>query len=67
MPKQEKNRGRPDKFPTDLQTTLNNILATLRWQEQLVRHAIEQAERRRESRRKKAPGAGRGSKLASRK
>lgn len=70
MPRQEKNRkrpGRPGKFPTDLQTTLNDILATLGWQEQLIRHAIQQVERRRKRRRNTKPAAGPTPKPARRK
>ncbi len=67
MPRQEKNRGRPGQFPTDVRATLNDILATLNWQEQLIRHAIEQVDRRKARRPKKAPSAGPTSKRARRK
>ena len=67
MPRQEKNRGRTKQFPRDLESTLNDILAWLRWQEQLVRYAIGQVEQRGQRPAKKARGAGRGSKGIPRK
>jgi len=65
LARQEKNNHRlprRDQFPADIETTLYDVLATLRWQEQLIRHAIQQAERRKRDRGKRSAKGGKRAK-----